>query len=382
MIFTIYVLTILLAIPLLMVSLECVLSIFLKNKPVDGFPNQAKVDISTIILIPAHNECKGIAVTLTKLQSELSDRDHVVVVADNCSDETAEIARLNGADVTERDDLKFVGKGYALNYGVEYIKERYDYDIIVVLDADCYFEKDSLSMLSRTAYFKHAPVQAINISLPPVSDNIRIGHKIAQFAWLIKNKVRPLGLSFLKLPVMLTGTGMAFPKEVVLELEFDSGHIAEDMLLGVNLAKKSIFTQLSSNAKVYSHFPDDVEAENKQKTRWVHGHMSIIQSSVPSLLCAAMQRRSLKLMMLAIDLLVPPLVVLALISIGLLIFTILLSFFNEHFNPLLMFMCISMIIFICSILFSWWIYARDILKLRELCAIPMHIYSKYSIYIS
>lgn len=275
-----------------------------------------------------------------------------------------------------------IGKGYALNFGIEYISNKYNYDVIVILDADCFFEHGSLSILSQTAYLKQSPIQATNISLPPEGKKVKIGYKIAQFAWLIKNKVRPLGLTFLNLPVMLTGTGMAFPKTSVLEMKFDNGHIAEDMLLGINLAKKSIFALFSPEAKVYSYFPESVEAENKQKTRWVHGHMSIIFESVPSLLCSAIWKRSIKLMMLAIDLSVLPLVMLISISMISLLTVLGLSLIDAQFYPLLIFMVMAIIIFMFSILSAWWVYARDILTATELCMIPVIVYSKISIYLS
>jgi len=342
----------------------------------------SKVDMSTIILIPAHNEEKGVTETLKKLQVEITGNDHIVVVADNCCDKTAEISRRAGADVIERVAPNLIGKGYALNFGIEYIRSKYDYDVIVILDADCFFEHGSLSILSQAAYLKQSPIQATNISLPPEGKKIKISHKVAQFAWLIKNKIRPLGLTFLKLPVMLTGTGMAFPKAVVLEMEFDNGHIAEDMLLGINLAKKSIFALFSSDANVYSYFPNDIEAENKQKTRWVHGHMSIIFERVPSLLCSAIWKRSMKLMMLAIDLSVLPLVMLTTISVSSLFIVLGLSLINEQFYPLFMFMIMAIIVFIISILSSWWFYARDVLTANELCMIPVVVFTKISIYLS
>src|SRR5207302_10964276 len=92
------------------------------------------------VLIPAHDEEHDIAIALESLTAQVypHDRFVVAVIADDCRDRTAEIARAMGAVVYERSDAERRGKGHALLWGIERIREDYpETQAIMVLDADC-----------------------------------------------------------------------------------------------------------------------------------------------------------------------------------------------------------------------------------------------------
>ena len=74
------------------------------------------------VLVPAHNESSGLLPTLANIQSQLLPGDRLLVVADNCSDDTAALARAAGAEVVERNDPTRRGKGYALDWGVQHLE--------------------------------------------------------------------------------------------------------------------------------------------------------------------------------------------------------------------------------------------------------------------
>jgi cellulose synthase/poly-beta-1,6-N-acetylglucosamine synthase-like glycosyltransferase len=112
------------------------------------------------ILVPAHDEDAGIARTVTALRSELGPGDRLLVIADNCSDGTAERAREAGAEVVERSDRSRRGKGFALSFGAKVLAENPP-DVVVVMDADCRVERGTLEMLARTAHVTGNPVQAV-----------------------------------------------------------------------------------------------------------------------------------------------------------------------------------------------------------------------------
>src|ERR1700724_2163890 len=75
----------------------------------------------TTVLIPAHNEGSGILPTLTDVRAQLGPHDSVLVVADNCTDETADIVKAAGVEVAIRVDPTRRGKGYALEFGVRHL---------------------------------------------------------------------------------------------------------------------------------------------------------------------------------------------------------------------------------------------------------------------
>ena len=87
------------------------------------------------ILMPAHDEAPVIASTLTAISPELRASDRLLVVADNCSDDTAAVAARHGAEVIERTDASRRGKGYALDFGVRHLAARPP-DVVLVIDAD------------------------------------------------------------------------------------------------------------------------------------------------------------------------------------------------------------------------------------------------------
>src|SRR5262245_4660636 len=85
------------------------------------------------IVIPAHNEALGIADTLRNITPQLEVRDRLLVVADNCTDDTARIGTAAGAEVLQRFDCERQGKGYALDFGVRHL-ERNPPEAVLIID--------------------------------------------------------------------------------------------------------------------------------------------------------------------------------------------------------------------------------------------------------
>ncbi|MEO1431663.1 MAG: glycosyltransferase family 2 protein, partial [Cyanobacteria bacterium J06633_8] len=125
--------------------LECLTAVISKNFPVYKGKWQ---DTKITVLIPAHNEEISIASTLKTIIPVLKKQDDVVVVADNCSDKTAEIASSVGATVIERFHSTNKGKGYALDYGLQYM-EAEPPDVVIIIDADCKVEQGAIEQLTE-----------------------------------------------------------------------------------------------------------------------------------------------------------------------------------------------------------------------------------------
>ena len=113
---------------------------------------QTKVlrDVSSVILVPAHNEESVIAQTLENLTKSIDEHDRVIVIADNCDDQTASIARTFGFEVLERESRDQRGKGYALAFGLASIEDNPP-DIVIVVDADCEVMPGTISHLKIQA---------------------------------------------------------------------------------------------------------------------------------------------------------------------------------------------------------------------------------------
>ena len=203
------------------------------------------------VLVPARNESATIAPTLEDIKAQLRPGDRLLVVADNCTDDTAAVARASAAEIVERRDPERIGKGYALDFGLRHL-DRDPPDIVVMIDADCRLAEEAIDRLAAACANTARPVQALYLMTVPYGS--KINQQVAAFAWRVKNWVRPLGLAALGLPCQLMGTGMAFPWHVIRATALASGAIVEDLKLGLDLAAARHPPLFCPSARVTSQF--------------------------------------------------------------------------------------------------------------------------------
>ncbi|RZM82196.1 glycosyltransferase family 2 protein [Leptolyngbya iicbica] len=262
------------------------------------------------VLMPAHNESGTITPVLQGIQQQLRPQDLLLVIADNCTDDTAAVARATGAQVLERQDTQRRGKGYALDFGIRALAADAP-DVVVMMDADCLITGGSLLTLAAQALATDRPVQSRYLFAVPAEPSTKA--LISAFAITVKNWVRPLGMRQLGLPSLLFGTGMAFPWSVLTTVDLASGHIVEDMKLGFDLAIAGHPPLFAPEVQVMGQLPDNTQAATSQRTRWEHGHLSVLRDYVPQLLGQSLKQRRLDLLALALDLAVPPLTLLVML---------------------------------------------------------------------
>src|SRR6266480_3369772 len=182
----------------------------LQNDPLDILLDASCAQVA--VIVPAHNESLGVLPTLGDLKPQLKSDDRLIVVADNCSDDTAAVAASAGVEVILRHEPGKIGKGYALAHGLAHLKDRPP-AFVVFIDADCRIQNDMITRLKLACETFDSPVQACFLMVP--AENSPIDHALAEFAWIVKNWARPLGLFRLGLPVQLMGTGMIFPWKLI-----------------------------------------------------------------------------------------------------------------------------------------------------------------------
>jgi cellulose synthase/poly-beta-1,6-N-acetylglucosamine synthase-like glycosyltransferase len=328
--------------------------------------------------MPAHNEANIIGKTLTKLIQQEVLASNIIMVADNCTDDTAKIANKLGVVVLERFNDVQRGKGFALDHGLQYLKKHETPDVVIILDADCEIDGSSLELLVEGCYQHQLPLQALYLMRNNTSASLT--RRVAGFAWLVKNKIRPIAMQALGLPITLTGTGMAFPWQVIADIKVAHGNIVEDMQLGIDCTLAGFAPQFCIDAVVYSEFPEQAEAENTQRTRWEHGHLMTIFQQVPSLCKQAIIRKDWRLLGLALDLAVPPLSLLVLLSVAGLFLLAVYSYIVGVYSAFVV-LLISFLFFTVMLIITWWKFGREYLTLKELCSIPIYVVSKISIYI-
>jgi len=329
-----------------------------------------------VVLVPAHNEETGIARTLVAARAQLRPGDRLLVVADNCSDATADAARAAGAEVVERSS-ELRGKGYALAHGIDHLRAAPP-SAVVILDADCDLAPGALDALMRDLSATGRPVQALYLMLAPADAGL--SRRLAQFAWRVRNWARPAGWGRLGMPCQLMGTGMAFGWDMLRDAPLANASIVEDMKLGIDLALRGTAPVFCERALVTSWFPETAAASGTQRTRWEHGHLEMILREVPTLLRLAAARRDERVLGLALDLAVPPLALLA----GLLAMTWLLALAAWALGGTALVLALASTLlatFLVAVLCAWHARGRDLVRLRELLAVPWYVAVKLPIYV-
>lgn len=314
------------------------------------------------ILVPAHDEACGIGRTLRSVIPQLQAHDRLLVVADNCTDDTAAIARREGAEVMVREDATLRGKGYALDFGVRHLAADPPV-IVIIVDADCSVQLDSIERLAQTCTRTMRPVQALYLMRAGADAPLKA--RLAQFAWIVKNRVRPLGLLRMNLPCQLMGTGMAFPWALIAAAPLASGHIVEDLKLGIDLACAGAAPLFCPTACVVSEFPSSDAGIGEQRARWEHGHLGMIVDEAPRLLSRAVRTRSASLLAMALDLSVPPLAALALAIAAICVMSVIYVTVTSVASPVV-WSGILALVFALTIALARNRFARDLVSWRDL----------------
>ena len=346
-------------------------------RPNNGFSTLSD-DIRLAVLIPAHDEAAGIGQTLAELKPELRAHDRLLVVADNCSDNTTAIARAAGAIVLERFDRNLRGKGYALDYGLSHLKSDPP-DVIIFMDADCDIQVGTLGLLASHALATQRPVQAQYLIEQPASTSLK--GFISAFAIKVKNLVRPLGLCHMGAPCLLTGTGIALPWDIAIAVNVASGHIAEDMKWGLDLALAGHAPTFLPEARVTSRLPSGDDAAKVQRTRWEHGHLQIVREYLPKLMGQSLRQGRVDLLALALELLVLPLSLLVMIWVAVAAVSLVFALVSQIWLPLYIALLAGGALF-GGVILAWYGYGRTDLSLRQLAMIPLYILWKIPLYIA
>ena len=328
---------------------------------------------SIAILMPAHNEALVIEHSIKGIKPQLNDNDRLIVIADNCTDETASIAVTYGATVIERKNLDARGKGYALDYGLSHLQSSPP-EVVIIIGADCIVSTNTIDSLAKECIKTKRPVQALYLMESQPNPSLKA--RIATFAWHVKNKVRPMGFQALGLPCQLMGTGMAFLWHDLSDVNLASGHIVEDMKLGTDLARLNKAPLFLQSALVTSIFPPSESATNTQRARWEHGHMSVILNEAPQLMMSAIKNRNIQMLGMVCDLLVPPI---ALLTLFCLVVWGLSILFGNTFNQTLAYCLLGSLII--GVLTAWIGYGKEIISFRQLCYAPIYALIKIPLYL-
>lgn len=271
--------------------------------------------VPAAVIIPAHDEEYSIAATVAALGAEAEGIADLLIVADNCSDRTAEIAMGRGARTIVRTSTTSRGKGFALAFARDELAKAPP-AVVVIIDADCRMDRPGLAALIDAAATRSNPAQAVNLLYPDLAAPPFV--QVSNFAFMLRNLVRQRGLQRLAGRVHLTGTGMALPWQLFAEADLGGASIVEDLNLGVSLAAKGHAPFLVENATVWSAAASE-EGTLQQRERWEGGFLKDALPAGLRGLWRSLVRLDRQELVAAIDLCIPPLVLLGLIDVAALI---------------------------------------------------------------
>jgi len=268
------------------------------------------------VIVPAHNEAEVIERTVASLRKIdwPSENFRVLVVADNCSDKTAALARNAGAEVLERHDDARRGKGYALDFAFQTSREQDRADAVVVIDADAEVSPNLLeAFAARIEKGAHAVQVHYGVLNPWTSWRTRL-ITIAKASFHI---VRSRAREHLRVSCGIRGNGWCVTHKLLRAVPYQAYSLTEDLEYGIDLGLAGYRVEYAEEAHSNAEMVSGEQAAGKQRQRWESGRFQLIRTKTLPLLAAAFRDRNAVCLDLALDLLVLPLSYVALNVIAL-----------------------------------------------------------------
>ena len=238
---------------------------------------QTTPPLRLITIVPAHNEESMLGACLESLR-EAAEGEHreVVVVADNCNDETAMVALRFGATTLERHDLQRIGKSYALDFAIAYLSSRPSHpDAVLFVDADSTVSPGFFRAMERR--FGKGAV-AVQLHYRAAPGNSSLG-RLRGIALELIHWSRPLGASRLGLGTTLKGNGMGLRWDVVRD-GFGGEGLAEDASTTLALARRGVAIAFEPSASVSGFMAQDYSSARTQDDRWERGRFSLVAKAL------------------------------------------------------------------------------------------------------
>lgn len=234
------------------------------------------------LLVPAHDEALviGDAVDALVAQRYPSELVRIHVVADNCTDRTAEIAAAHGAEAHVRTDPATPGKGPALNWLLDRLLDRGDvFDAVVIVDADTILDRDFLAAADRGLAGGAVAAQGrYSVGAPDASTAAGIRYA----ALACRHHLRPRGRMRLGGSCGLFGNGMIIRTDLAATRPW-TGHLIEDMEYQLDLLLDGHVVQYLPDAVLEAEMPDSLEGATTQNQRWELGRIQLARTVIPRL---------------------------------------------------------------------------------------------------
>lgn len=362
--------------PFSVLTLCLAVELFAGLRPLRRETTSATSSRSAVIVVPAHNEQAILGPTLERLTIAASKTARILLVADNCTDMTAEIGRNAGVEVIERSDTDHRGKGFALDFARRHL-ETNPPEIVLIIDADCTTDARSIDQLIRCCLASRRPCQGTYLLEPRAESSPSV--QLSSFAFFVRNVIRQRGLQRLIGRSHMVGTGMAFPWSIYRHADMATDNIVEDLKLGQDLAEAGDAPMFVEHAIVWGRAETETNTL-AQRSRWEGGFLGNAVRHAPSLLIRSLARADLRGVWAAVDLMIPPLALLLfldLLVIGIGAGAVFLA--GAQFWPVIV-LAVILIASAAGLVFSWWWGGSRFVTLAALAKIPLYVLWKLPLY--
>lgn len=312
------------------------------------------------IIIAAHNEETVIRNTIysVKAMNYPEENFEVYVVADNCTDNTAQIARDCGAVVYERFDAVKKGKGQALNWMLDILfASENTYDAVCILDADNLVSKDFLLQIDRKMQQGYKVVQGYRDMKNPWDSWITSSYSITY--WLA-NRLCQLPRQYLGMNCTLTGSGYAVSTDILREIGWEIETLTEDVEFYFQLCLNDIKIGWAHEAVIFDEQPITLSQSWKQRTRWMQGHFSCCFIYGKQVFSKLLEEKSLQSFDTLIMLLYPFLYVVGSLLLGLQgMKTVLAQIDDVNLRTIIIFTAVSLCSFLLQNIYSFSVLVNE-----------------------
>ena len=289
------------------------ISLYLTALTVAAFLFKKRTDehalpLKLAVVIPAHNEALQIRATIEAVTRSGYPENcyQVIVIADNCEDETASVAEDAGAQALVRSDAIRRGKGQALDW---FLRERHgayeSCDGIVIIDADTLVDVNFLREVSASLSRQEVHVVQGYYGVSNATENWRTALMSAALA--VFHHVRPAGRNRLGGSAGLKGNGMAFRTSVLEKYGWPAYSIVEDLEFGARMLLDGICVHYNPDAIIWAEMAVTRKQAETQRRRWEGGRYEIFGKYAPALLQMWIRQRRFCYFDGFMDLLIPPL---------------------------------------------------------------------------
>ena len=224
-------------------------------------------------IIPAHNEEFVVKNLIESLKNQNYPKEllDIYVIADNCTDKTAEIAKKAGAIVYERNHTEGRTKGHALQWFLsKKIEENADYDAFCVFDADNIVDKNFIKNMNKKLCQGEDVVQGYRDIKNPTDSWISSGYAI--FYWMM-NRFYHLARYNLGLSPLINGTGFMVRFDVIKPNGWQTYTLTEDIEFSLQRIIAGKKLGWATDAIVYDEQPVGFKQSWSQRSRWTVGHI-------------------------------------------------------------------------------------------------------------